>query len=394
MKQYSFENLSEADLVIDAVYNGGNLKHVGDDPITKIIPCGNMGGFRYSGSLENLKYIILYSSGENIDWPDSIDYETGIFKYYGDNRTPGHEIHDTKKKGNLILKNIFDSLSKNRLNIPPIFIFEKSPNKESNRSVQFKGLCVPGTSNKLLSEDLVAIWKTSSGQRFQNYRAFFTILDIPVIKRAWIEDLKEGNVETLNTPKEYINWLRNGKYTPLLSPKVADIRLPKEQVPEKNFEKSLLDIIHKYFEENPTMFEYLAADIYKMTNKNIIIDEVTRGTVDGGRDAIGRLKLGLNNDPIYVEFALEAKCYNPGITGTQNTVGVKEVARLISRIRNRQFGVLVTTSVIGKQAYEEVRKDKHPIIFICGKDIVNILIENGINTENTLKKFLLENYSI
>ena len=37
-----------------------------------------------------------------------------------------------------------------------------------------------------------------------------------------------------------------------------------------------------------------------------------------------------------------------------NTVGVREVSRLISRIRHRQFGVLVTTSVVGRQAYEEV----------------------------------------
>ena len=33
-----------------------------------------------------------------------------------------------------------------------------------------------------------------------------------------------------------------------------------------------------------------------------------------------------------------------------NTVGVKEVSRIISRIRNRQFGVLVSTSAIAKQA--------------------------------------------
>lgn len=73
MKQFIFEKLSESDLIIDAIYNGGNAKNVGDDPITQIIPCGNMGGFRYAGSIEKLKYIILYSSGENIDWPDLIN---------------------------------------------------------------------------------------------------------------------------------------------------------------------------------------------------------------------------------------------------------------------------------------------------------------------------------
>jgi hypothetical protein len=35
------------------------------------------------------------------------------------------------------------------------------------------------------------------------------------------------------------------------------------------------------------------------------------------------------------DFSLEAKCYAPGIRGmTANTIGVKEVSRLISRIRH------------------------------------------------------------
>ena len=45
-----------------------------------------------------------------------------------------------------------------------------------------------------------------------------------------------------------------------------------------------------------------------MTDSNIIIDKVTRGSIDGGRDAIGRIKLGVDSDPIYAEFAIEAKC--------------------------------------------------------------------------------------
>ena len=57
-------------------------------------------------SINALKYVVLYTSGHNIDWPDTIDSETGIFKYHGDNRTPGKDLHDTKKQGNIILKNI------------------------------------------------------------------------------------------------------------------------------------------------------------------------------------------------------------------------------------------------------------------------------------------------
>lgn len=97
MKIINNEELEGCDLIVDAIYQGGNNGNVGDDPINKIIPVGNMGGFRYAGSISSLKYVVLYTSGHNIDWPDTIDVETGIFKYHGDNRTPGKDLHDTKK---------------------------------------------------------------------------------------------------------------------------------------------------------------------------------------------------------------------------------------------------------------------------------------------------------
>jgi hypothetical protein len=114
------------------------------------------------------------------------------------------------------------------------------------------------------------------------------------------------------------------------------------------------------------------------------------------RDAIGKYVLGLHQDPVYAEFSLEAKCYRPPFVTTEsaNTVGVKEVARLISRIRHRQFGVLVTTSIIARQAYEEVRSDKHPIIFICGKDIADTLVENGFNTKELVNGLLEKDFGI
>ena len=396
MKIFPFDKLSKCDLIIDAIYEGGNKGNVGDDPINKLLPVGNQGGFRYAGSLNNLKYIVLYTSGENLDWPDVIDNETGIFQFYGDNKKPGHHLHDTKKNGNKILKKIFESLHSRespRVDIPPIFIFKKHPTQNSNRSVQFKGLCVPGTTDKNQLEDLVAIWKTTDGLRFQNYSAFFTILNIATISRAWLENLNNEIIDFQKEPNNFKLWKKNGKYIPLTSQRTIKIRTVTEQLPENKIEWQLLQFIYEYFSSEPNLFEYLAAELYRMTDSKIIIDEVTRGTIDGGRDALGRIKLGINEDPIFAEFAIEAKCYNPGVLNKKiNTVGVKEVSRIISRIRNRQFGVLVTTSAIAKQAYEEVRIDGHPIIFLSGKDIVKILIEKGINDITILKDYLNEHY--
>ena len=45
-------------------------------------------------------------------------------------------------------------------------------------SVRFCGLAAPGGPALTSSDDLVAIWKSSDGRRFQNYKASFTVLDV------------------------------------------------------------------------------------------------------------------------------------------------------------------------------------------------------------------------
>lgn len=80
----------------------------------KLIPgCENAGGFRKKlcedGS-EKYAYVVLYISMEELEWPDFLDEETGIFCYYGDDREPGRELTDTKKKSNKILEMAFTLL--------------------------------------------------------------------------------------------------------------------------------------------------------------------------------------------------------------------------------------------------------------------------------------------
>jgi hypothetical protein len=47
---YPFEGLMEADLIVDAVYQGGHKGNTGDDPISKLMGCGNQGGCRITKS--------------------------------------------------------------------------------------------------------------------------------------------------------------------------------------------------------------------------------------------------------------------------------------------------------------------------------------------------------
>ena len=261
--------------------------------------------------------------------------------------------------------------------------------------MQFKGLAVPGIPSLSATEDLVAVWKTTKNQRFQNYRAVFTILDAAVIKRAWLDDLISGHRSTEYAPAAWSEWVSPGRYRALTSEPTTVIRSIEDQTPDTLTKTEILSVVYAHFTQSPVAFESFAARIFQMHDRRVIIDQVTQASVDGGRDAIGRYLLGLDHDPVYVDFALEAKCYAPPIDGAQpNTVGVREVSRLISRLRHRQFGVLVTTSVVARQAYEEVREDRHPIIFISGKDIAEILIQNGYNTPDLVGTLLRNEFPI
>jgi len=96
--------------------------------------------------------------------------------------------------------------------------------------------------------------------------------------------------------------------------------------------------------------------------------DLTRPWRDGGRDATGEFHIGQGQSAVEVAFALEAKCY-----ASDSSIGVKELSRLISRLRYRQFGILVTTSFLGTQAYNELKDDDHPVVIISGGDIVKLL---------------------
>jgi Restriction endonuclease AspBHI N-terminal/Restriction endonuclease len=386
--------LSTSDLVVDAVYEGG--KSLSTEPLGKLLPgVGNQGGFRAAGKGNDKRFIALYTSGEDKDWPDTLDLSTGQFVYYGDNKSPGHELHDTQRGGNAILRRVFELLhTSNRSLIPPFFVFRKYPTPASARSVQFKGLAVPGFPGLPSTSDLVAVWKTTDGQRFQNYRAVFTILNDPVVPRNWLNALHNGASST-GGPSAWSEWGKTGQYKPLASESTTVVRSTEAQLPSTMVKKAILLAVYEHFEKAPIAFEAFAARLFRMHDPRVIVDAITRGVVDGGRDAYGRYTLGLKDDPVYAEFSLEAKCYRPGLDGAKAvTVGVEDVSRLISRIRHREFGILVTTSIVARQAYKEVREDRHPILFFSGGDIADILVDSGFNTSALVMELLSKEYPV
>jgi hypothetical protein len=389
-RRFPFAEHGSAPLVVDAVYEGGTANNQGDDPINKLLSVGNAGGFRALGSIvkRTVKYVVLYTSGVDPDWPDVLDPRTGGFVYHGDQKEPGRDLHDTPRKGNLLLQHMFELAEggpEQRAAVPPIFLFERAA---PGRSVTFRGLLAPGGPAIRPDERLVAVWKSREGQRFQNYRATFTVLDVASISRVWLDALRSGEDAHAHTPAAWREWVASGAYRPLVAQPTRQTRSREQQLPRDPEGLRILAAVKSYFEAAPTAFEQCAAQLWQMMAPAVSNVVVTRASVDGGRDATGTYALGPLSDPVELSFSLEAKCY-----GLDNSVGVKEVARLISRLRHREFGVFVTTSYLARQAYSELRDDQHPVVVIAGGDIVQLLRERGYRDATAVRRWLHQEFS-
>lgn len=387
-KTVKFKDLKNADLYIDCVYKGGKNNNVGDDPLSKLLGTGNSGGFRKRKRDDDgtkFAFIALYTSMEELEWPDYLDVETGVFRYYGDNRKPGNDILNTKNKGNKLLEDVFRMLNSNNLeDIPPFFVFKKVGN---GRDIKFLGLAAPGNPKISPDKDLVAFWRTINDNRFQNYEAYFTILNTSTepISKKWIDALIHDHKNSLKyAPKVWKQFIKHGRngIKPLLAPKNISIPSKYDQLQSDQDGMSVLNAIRNHYKDNPYGFEFCATEIIKKMDSHFEdAFTLTRPWRDGGRDALGLFKIDTgsisSNRPLKFECSLEAKCYSQ-----KNQVGVKQMSRLISRIKYRQFGIMITTGSVNKQAYKEVIEDGHPILIITASDIASILKRNLINKTN------------
>ena len=373
--------LSGSDLYIDATYEGGRQGNAGDDPLHCLLGVSIQGGFRILGSREQPRLVVLTTSMSDLEWPDDLDPETGVFTYHGDNKKPGRELHDTPRFGNVLLRNMFEALHLgNLVQVPPVLVFARAGRY---RDMVFRGMAVPGVAGISPLDDLVAVWKTTKGKRFQNYQARFTVLDIPCVSRDWLAALQTNSDWIPSAPRAWLEWRKTGVSRALKAVRSLEIRTKAEQIPSGP-DTAILRLLLERFSASPHAFEWCAAEITRLLlGDSVASIDLTRPVRDGGRDAVGTYLIGRGMSSVTVEFSMEAKCY-----GLSNSVGVKELSRLISRLRHRQFGVLVTTSWVNSQAYKEIKEDGHPIIIISGSDIVRILKNNGIFSQHSLIAWL------
>ena len=163
--------------------------------------------------------------------------------------------------GNQLLRQIFDSahLGQRHL-VPPILIFTT---EATGRAFRFRGLAVPGSPALAATEDLVALWKTTEGQRFQNYKAVFTVLDEAVIPRAWIHSVGRGEESGL-VPDAWKAWVAAGGIRPLMAPRSLLVRSKAEQLPATPEDQALIEVIRQRYKDNPYGFEACAGALTRL----------------------------------------------------------------------------------------------------------------------------------
>ena len=266
-------------------------------------------------------------------------------------------------------------------NIPPFFIFKKTG---CGWDVRFLGLAAPGNPKISPDRDLVAFWRTMNDERFQNYEAYFTVLDTETaINREWLRTLIYDHDNSLQyAPDAWKRFILNGRngISPLIAKKIVDIPTKYDQLQSDIEGQNCVQRIRDFYKGYPQGFENCAKDILEKIDNKFQDFELTRPWRDGGRDALGYYVIspgGKANSPLRIDCALEAKCYSE-----KNSVGVREMSRLISRIRYRQFGVMLTTSYVDTQAYKEVVEDGHPILILTATDIATALRRSAITTSN------------
>ena len=339
----------------------------------------NTSGFRPkskangSTDIEECAFCVLVTNFGEVEWPDYLDPETGIFKYFGDKRSEG-DLHATQVGGNRFLRENFKKLhTGSRLAVPPVLVFENHKNDEGSQ-MRFLGLAAPGAQGLSAYEDLVAVWRVKGKTRFQNYRSIFTILKTDVIDKAWLHDLVEG-ISPANSqycPEVWKKWAVSGIYTPLTCTRKREPREKKNQLPHTDAEQHILDRVMKEF--NDREFEFAAVEIVQLMDPRFTDLSVTQRVRDGGRDGIGSYKVGHENHQIHLSAIIEAKLWRE-----KSDVGVKPMSRLISRIKHRDIGVFVTTSSFNKQVQQELIDDDHPVILVSGGDISRVLIASELD---------------
>jgi len=327
----------------------------------------NSGGIRplLRADKSGLAALVLVSSHISVatynPWEDVLDPLQGRIWYWGDAKA-----HPTKTRddwtGNRYLQRVWCAINERSwADVPPLLHFSKP----AKGQVTFNGVCVLA--------DLADAWMEEKRQRVRNYMAKLDVLPIEVCPVAWIRARVAGT--DAFAPPEWVRYAQTGQHGRLVT-WAKQVRTKGEQLPpEGSAERRLL---HTLNEIDPFKFERLVVRAFDQLDVSHQILG-TRRSRDGGFDFHGSFRLP---PPLSYSVALkgEVKRYNP----ESNTVGVKDVARLVARLQRGEHGIFVTNSSFSTQAQEEVFADRYPVELLHGGRLTSLLGHCGATRNGEL----------
>jgi len=388
--------LEKSLLRVDKTYKNTNNWKNKEDQFNKFFRfsdgkgINNVSGFRPKSNnltpendIISSAFCVLITNFGETEWPDDLDLETGVFTYFGDNRSPGTILDETTIGGNKLLQTTFSHLHTQSRNLVKPFLCFESLKISGKSYMKFLGLAAPGAQGVSSTEDLVAVWKVKGNDRFQNYKSIFTILNEDEVSKSWLEDLVSGvtSTDSIYCPKSWLAWVNTGIYNALECKREIKPRSKLDQSPSTNEEKQVLDYIINNLSDRE--FEYASAEIVRLIDKSFKDLVVTRASKDGGRDVIGTYHLGHSKHQVRLSVYIEAKKWKQS-----SSIGVKPMMRLISRLRSRDIGVFITSSFFDKQVQSELIEDGHPVMLISGGDISKVLINSDLSSPNSLSAWV------
>lgn len=182
---YHKDHFGTSKLIPGVVYKSGNQGNHSDEVLSKLMRVGNTGGMRSKNNINNsTAYLVLNITHKNNSWNDQIDYKKKEVTYYGDN-SENLNIFETKHKGNLKLKNLFDNINDHE-NQFSLFLFERDKDC-INRDFKFIGLVVPSR----LPDGLVIVKNKKEDKVIENFKAKLLLIQDEVDFR-WLNDLIDG----------------------------------------------------------------------------------------------------------------------------------------------------------------------------------------------------------
>ena len=319
-------------------------------------------------------------------WQDFYNTDNGHIRYFGDNKDPNKD--PAQAPGNKALLEAFRLAHSHdyeeRKKTPPILFFKRATvNGKAKGYPMFMGLGV------IDSIELVTQWDNTNGRSFTNYAFDFTVLCLAnehdVFNWIWVNTRREPNFSVKETnrlaPKSWNTWLEKGSNAlKSVRRRVSKLHIHKRETQLPEAGSKLFDLLHEVYNFYGTKkhkFEALA----EWATERVINKEsggvyhkgwITQGTGDGGKDFVGKVKLGNGFSKVELVVIGQAKCES-----MTTPTGGNHIARTVARLKRGWIGVYVTTSYFSDAVQQEIIEDNYPIILI-----------NGLRLAEELSQFL------